>query len=156
MRYIAHRGLIDGPNVNIENHPDTLSYAWKLGYLCEVDVWMVDNKIYCGHDKPQYEVTQQFIVDNSSRSWYHCKNFEALKFFSEQMLVMFNFFWHENDKFTLTSLGYVWTFPNNPLGHESVCVLPELFMPLEECVVLNCAGICSDYIGTIRHLRGDQ
>ena len=25
----------------------------------------------------------------------------------------FNYFWHQNDKFTLTSKGYIWTFPGN-------------------------------------------
>lgn len=157
MRYIAHRGLIDGPNINIENHPDALEKSWRYEYDCEIDVWVLGNKIVLGHDGPQYEVSKQFIVDNASKSWYHCKNFGALNFFSDQRFMGFNYFWHEEDSFTLTSYGYIWTYPNkkNELGDLSICVLPELYMPFDSSRDIECAGICSDYIGVIRMLRGD-
>lgn len=158
MKYIAHRGLTKGPNARTENHPDTIKRAWSRGFHCEIDVWVVDDKVILGHDSPQYEVTPQYILDNSHRSWYHCKNFEALDFFSNQMLIILNYFWHENDRFTLTSLGHIWTFPNrdNNIGENSVCVLPEVFLPLEACKNMNCYGICSDYIEFIRLIRGDK
>lgn len=155
MIYIAHRGLIDGPNVKIENHPDTLEKAFGLGYDCEIDIWFIDGKPVLGHDSPQYEVTPQYVLDNSAGAWFHCKNFEALDWFNKQSFLGFEYFWHENDKFTLTCAGYIWTFPNNALGDTSICVLPELFIPIEKCISLDCIGICSDYIGVIRLMRGD-
>ena len=34
----------------------------------------------------------------------------------------FNYFWHENDRFTITSKGYLWTYPGNKYSENSVIV----------------------------------
>ena len=56
-----------------------------------------------------------------------------------------NVFWHENDDFTLTSKGYIWTYPGKSLTKNSIAVMPEIkkFQNLESCF-----GICSDFIST--------
>ena len=50
-------------------------------------------------------------------------------------------FWHQEDDVTLTSKGYLWTYPNKQLTPKSIAVLPEGV--IEEEI----AGFCSDFIG---------
>jgi hypothetical protein len=57
MKLIAHRGLVDGPNATTENHPDQIKTAWSLGFDCEIDLRVVDGKLWLGHDEPQYQIT---------------------------------------------------------------------------------------------------
>ncbi len=33
-----------------------------------------------------------------------------------------NFFWHENDKYTLTSKNFIWTYPGEKTGGNSIIV----------------------------------
>jgi|TARA_R110000824_G_scaffold67527_2_gene174976 hypothetical protein len=142
MIYIAHRGNIDKKNVELENNPDYIKNALRKGFDAEIDVWH-RNKLYLGHDEPQHECSLDFLQKHSSRLWIHCKNLEAL-----ENLIKFKFlnvFWHENDDFTLTSKGYIWTYPGKSLTKNSIAVMPEIkkFQNLESCF-----GICSDFIST--------
>ena len=147
MRLIAHRGLMHGPDKSIENHPDTIEEAWANDFDCEIDVWRIDNKWFLGHDYPHYEVPSYFLM--LGRSWFHCKNFEALDWLSTHSKGI-NFFWHQEDNFTLTSFGYVWAYPGQPVGKNTIFVLPETVMKLEEVKTIDCFGICSDYVIDIR------
>ena len=36
MIYIAHRGLIDGPNIDLENNPEHIDSIVKLGFDAEI------------------------------------------------------------------------------------------------------------------------
>lgn len=152
MKLIAHRGLIDGPNAEAENNPNQIEHAIKLGYECEVDIWMKDNQLFLGHDNPQYKIPKSFLFTN--KLWIHAKNFEALHFLSLKEYD-YNFFWHENDAFCMTSFGYIWTYPKKQLDTLSVCVMPELFMDLKDVKKLNCYGVCSDFVNQI-NLYKDQ
>ena len=40
MIYIAHRGLTNGPDAQLENNPFQIAKAVKEGYDCEVDLWI--------------------------------------------------------------------------------------------------------------------
>lgn len=71
--------------------------------------------------------------------WIHCKNFEALDYFSKQK-ENYNYFWHQEDDFTITSKGFIWTYPGKEVGDLSVIV------DLEGDSVYNCYAICSDYL----------
>ena len=66
MRLIAHRGLMYGPNKEIENHPDTIEEAWANDFDCEIDIWRCDGKWFLGHDFPQYEVPNYFLMTNNT------------------------------------------------------------------------------------------
>ena len=46
MIYIAHRGLTNGPDKELENHPEQIKRAISQGFDCEVDLWafVVDNR----------------------------------------------------------------------------------------------------------------
>lgn len=147
MRLIAHRGLMYGPNKEIENHPDTIEEAWANDFDCEIDIWRCDGKWFLGHDKPTYEVPSHFLM--MGRSWFHCKNFEALDRLSTHSKGI-NFFWHQDDNYTLTSFGYVWAYPGQPVGKNTIYVLPEQVMKPADVKNLECFGVCSDYVIDIR------
>lgn len=146
MKLIAHRGNIDGPNPEKENSPEYIEQAINLGYDAEIDVWFVDNKIWLGHDHPQYDLGQlysegwnEFLIKNSHKLWVHCKNIEALgKLFCYRDL---NVFWHDADAVVLTSKNFLWTFPNQQLLPKSICVMPEKGINGD---ISSCFGICSD------------
>ena len=76
MIYIAHRGLFNGPDVNLENRPQQIELALSEGYHCEVDVWYVDDKWFLGHDFPDYKISYEFL--EQPNLWLHAKNLDAL------------------------------------------------------------------------------
>ena len=103
MILISHRGNINGKKEG-ENEPRYVFDAMDAGYNVEVDIWYVDNKLYLGHDKPQYHIQAPFIGD--SRIWCHAKNLEAIvemKKFDAWYLKNIHYFWHRKDDVTLTS-----------------------------------------------------
>jgi hypothetical protein len=139
MILISHRGNIDGKIPEYENNPNYIEAALELGYEVEIDLWVVDDKLYLGHDEPQYEITWEYFKDKVDKLWVHCKNIEALYWVRETKL---HYFWHETDTVTLTSKNYVWAYPGKQPIKDSIAVMPEL----ENDNVLLCKGICSDYI----------
>jgi hypothetical protein len=139
MILISHRGNINGRIEEKENHPEYINNAIELGYDVEVDVRMIDNELFLGHDAPQYKVIWNWLSTRYERLWIHCKNIEAIEWFNENG---FNYFWHENDTVTLTSKNYIWAFPGKQPIQRSIAVMPEIFND----DVSNCIGVCSDYI----------
>ena len=63
MRYIAHRGLFQGPNVNLENTPNQIDLAINRGYDAEIDVWVQDDKIFLGHYYPLRKVELKWLAE---------------------------------------------------------------------------------------------
>tara|TARA_B100000941_G_C28483730_1_gene543730 strand:- start:456 stop:878 length:423 start_codon:yes stop_codon:yes gene_type:complete len=139
MKLIAHRGNINGRNKSEENKPSYIKQALDQGFDVEVDVWLMDG-IYFGHDAPQYESDMDFLLNNHERLWIHCKNLSALNNLSD--FFNLNVFWHEQDKFTLTSQGFIWTYPHNPICSKSVVVCKDSkYSKYQEC-----HGVCSDFL----------
>ena len=142
MFLISHRGNIDGKKNKMENHPDYINAALKKDYDVEIDVRFKENKFYLGHDKNQYEVDEKFLLNK--KIWCHAKTSEAILALHK---INAHYFWHQNDDYTITSKGFLWTYPGKKLLPNSICVLPEIVKYKE----LNCLGICSDYIKNYRH-----
>ena len=63
MKLIAHRGNINGPNKEKENKPEYIIEAINKGYYVEIDLWLIDDKLYLGHDNPQYVIEETFLSD---------------------------------------------------------------------------------------------
>jgi hypothetical protein len=153
MRLIAHRGNIDGPKPLEENRPEYIEEAIKQGFDVEIDIRYdrFDDRIYLGHDEPQYYVPMTWLVKRKDKLWIHCKDFKSLDIFSN-IPIDFNFFWHENDKYTLTSKGYIWTYPGQLFGNNSVIVMPEVFdlqnIQDNDTIVYSkkSFAVCSDYV----------
>lgn len=140
MYLISHRGNINGPSRDKENSPDYIEAALNAGFNVEVDVWGSSGGIFLGHDAPKYRVSSAFLEDH--RIWCHAKNLTALVVMLH--LDGINCFWHENDKYTLTKSGHIWTFPREQLSPLSIAVYPELYP--DETDFSMCAGICSNHI----------
>jgi len=141
MILISHRGNLEGKS-KLENDPTYILKAISEGYDCEIDLHYSENKWFLGHDVPQYEISEGFLLLNNL--WLHAKTIITLH---ELMKFDVNCFYHEKDSCVLTSKGYIWTYPSCSLGHKdiknnSICVLPELYNYEE----FNCIGICSDFI----------
>lgn len=136
---ISHRGNVNGPNADKENHPDYIIQALQLGYNVEIDVWYTNNNWYLGHDNPVFEIKFDFL--NNDKLWLHAKNGNAFNILLQYNNI--NVFWHTNEDWILTSKGYIWTYPNKTLYPKSICVMPEVGYSGD---ISNCIGICSDYI----------
>jgi hypothetical protein len=147
MILIAHRGNTTGPNIEKENHPDYIDEAIKKGFDVEVDIrGNLFDGLWLGHDEKQYEVKPEWVFQRVNNLWLHAKDIEALHTFT-QLLTGLNCFWHEEDCYTLTTSGYIWTYPGKKLTPSSICVMPEIvpnFYSKED--LEDCYGICTDYV----------
>jgi hypothetical protein len=142
MIYIAHRGNITGPDPKKENHPDYLRAAVKAGYHVELDVRYLDGSFILGHDNPQYEVHKSFLSNN--RFWVHAKDINTLHLLMDRGNYIHCFF-HDTDDATITSQGWIWTYPGKPVPTaRSIVVMPER-IPEPYNISLS-GGICSDYV----------
>lgn len=140
MILISHRGNINGKFPELENSIDYINSAIKLGFDVEVDVWMIEGVLFLGHDEPQYGITQHWLNERYTKLWIHCKNIEAVEWFSD--IGAFNWFWHETDTITLTSKGFIWAYPGKQPIKNSIAVMPEL----HDDTISMCVGVCSDFI----------
>ena len=147
MKIIAHRANINGPSSKNENQLSSIKDCLDLGYDVELDIRLLEGKLYLGHDKPQLIITIEELGMIKNKVWVHCKNLQALSFFS-QIDEEFNYFWHEEDSYTLTSKGYIWAYPGKELSPECICVMPEINYPTNNMNYLrnlSISGICTDY-----------
>lgn len=149
MHFIAHRGNVYGKNIERENTISYILEAINEGFECEIDVWFDNNCLFLGHDCPQYDVSHEFLQEHASQLWIHCKNLGALMYMRMNG-VDFNYFFHHNDEYTLTSKCNIWGNIDSKLDKGIICVMPECFTRLDEDAMKRCDGICSDIIGDIK------
>jgi len=155
MKFISHRGNQHGSDPKKENKPAYIDAALNYNFDVEVDVWYLNDKWWLGHDEAQYKTTFRWLFQRHSKLWVHCKNLESLHKLTRRDKKniwngFLNYFWHQKDDFTLTSKGFIWTFPRRKLTNNSVCVCPEKFTgPKKD--LKNCYGVCSDTPDYWRH-----
>lgn len=142
MILISHRGNTIKSNPEKENDPEYLFKTIGQGFDVETDLWLVNNKLSLGHDKPQYTIELEFLKEFNDKLWIHCKNIPALNFCLNNDL---HCFFHNTDDVTLTSKGYIWTYPNNKLNlsGRSIAVMPETVGKWD---LHKGSGICSDNV----------
>jgi hypothetical protein len=139
MKLIAHRGNLFGPNPILENNPSYLIEAMTAGFDVELDVWLIDNDFYLGHNEPTYPTDIRFL--SYSTCWCHAKNLPALV---KMLELGIHCFWHQTDDVVLTSQGYLWTFPGKPIASDrAIAVCPER---VESWDIDAANGICSDFV----------
>lgn len=138
MKIISHRGNLFGPNEE-ENEPNKIiSVIQDHKFDVEIDLWLKNEKLYLGHDRPENEIDLNFLKKFSDSLWIHIKNIECIDKIKEHNL---NWFWHENDKMTLTSKGHMWCYPDNYIKNGITVVLQENIN-----IPPYCLGICTDYV----------
>jgi hypothetical protein len=145
MILISHRGNLIGPLPGRENSQSYIQEALNKGFDVEIDVWVKDNNLWLGHDYPQYPVDEMFLYLHRNHLWIHCKNPEAINYFTNK-LKLFNYFWHQKDDITLTSLNYIWVYPGKQPIKNSIAVMPEIYKDN----ISQCIGVCSDYINNYK------
>ena len=140
MKFISHRGNIDGPNPEWENDPSRIEDVLNKGYDVEIDVWKIGSKLFLGHDGPQFPIDYRFIKNESLLC--HAKNLEAL----EYMLKMddVHCFWHQEDHYTITSNGYIVSYPGYAVTPKTICMRPEAQSYTQ--LYGSAYAICSDYV----------
>lgn len=148
MRIISHRGNLKGPDKQ-ENTVQAIHRALILGYDVEVDVWMEHGKLYLGHDYGQYWVQNEEML-RDERIWIHAKNLDALTYLLENFKEP-HIFWHQEDDYTLTSKGTIWTYPGKAVSRSSIIVALEPW-DIEEAFNEKPMGICTDNPEYLRSL----
>lgn len=141
MLKIAHRGNLNGPSIH-ENQPTYVMEALLSGYDAEVDVWMIGDSLWAGHDSAKYLVREDFLSHKLviDHVWFHCKNLEALNYFIRSDKE-YKYFWHQNDNYALTSNRLIWTYPGKPVSDNSIIV----DFSNDGVYETQPYGICSDY-----------
>lgn len=141
MIFIAHRGNIFGKNSSLENSINQINFCLENNINTEIDVWLIDNIYYLGHDRPEQKINELFL--ENTMLWCHAKNAQALFRMTQNPKI--HCFWHEEDKYTITSKGIIWAYPGEAVSNNTVCVLPES-NNTHISNLQNCYGICSDNI----------
>ena len=159
MKHISHRGNISGREPEKENSPSFIEIAISKGYDVEIDFRTHENKLYLGHDTPDYLVDLDWVFDKKDSLWIHCKDLKtAQKLFElSKDVTGLKYFCHNEDDFTLVSSGHIWVH-YNPLDKfneylDESCIIPLLDLELiEKYYNPNVYGICSDYVTDIPNL----
>jgi hypothetical protein len=142
MILISHRGNIDG-KCDFENQPERIDYVLSLKLDVEIDLWVKNNEIFLGHDNPEFKIDINWLNQRAEKLWIHCKNLMAIELLNSlDHIYKLNYFFHDLDFCTLTSMGYIWVYPGKQPVKNSIAVMPEIN---NEDITL-CKGICSDYI----------
>ena len=152
MKLIAHRGNTEGTNPELENHPSQIDKCIKEGYDVEVDLRIdhTTNTVWLGHDEPQHMVTWWWLAGRAKNLWIHCKTLDTLHYMSKETSG-YNFFWHQEDDYTLTSKNFIWAYPGKPYTSNTIMVMPEWKnVSWDTLRVTNCYGICSDYVKKLK------
>ena len=142
MKIIAHRGNIHGPSASTENSIEAIDKCIRMGLDVEIDLWVINDEFFLGHDSPVYEISFRWLRDRLSNIWIHCKNLEAFNLLSNTAYE-YKFFYHQNDDFTLTSSKHIWTYPKNEVASNSIIVDADGTDDWER--IKNCYGVCTDY-----------
>ena len=141
MRLIAHRGNLYGPDPTHENMPKIIRQVIQMDFDAEIDVWLVDDQWYLGHDNPQHEINFSFLRHEAL--WCHAKNLAALDTMLKDGKI--HCFWHQEDDFTVTSRGIIWAYPGMDITSNAVAV-----MPADATSIIGAYGICCDNVGELR------
>jgi hypothetical protein len=58
MKYISHRGFVNGYDKNIENNPNQILYLINKKIDIEIDVRYFNGSFYLGHDEPIFKINK--------------------------------------------------------------------------------------------------
>lgn len=154
MILISHRGNTNGINNTQENNPEYLKLAINKGFKVEMDISYspYQKKLLFAHENTglQFPFDEDFLYQNKDNLLIHCKDIESLCFFRGK-IASFNFFFHENSDFTVSSLGWIIAHSKvtgnilEKYKTEMIQMLPER-KGFGKSELTNYFGICSDFI----------
>ena len=145
MILIAHRGNINGRNLERENKVDYVMEALTQGYDVEIDIRYIKSskEYFLGHDNAQEICPMEILL--SENTWVHAKDIYSFKRLLD--LEIPNTFLHTDEDVVLTSSGYLWTYPGKEITKRSIQVMPE---HSGEVFNNDAYGICSDLVKKYR------
>jgi len=120
MIKIAHRGNYRGRDELRENTSAYIEEAIAAGYNVEIDVWLLGNVWYLGHDFPKEEITLSFM--ERPQIWSHAKDLRG--YISLYNNPRVHVFWHDRDDFVFTSKGIKWARAGIRT-HDGIMVMPN-------------------------------
>lgn len=145
MKLISHRGNVAEPDPLHENKIWYIQSAIDDGYDVEIDVRLMPEGLFLGHDMPEHPVELSWLTDRKDRLWVHTKNFAAMDFLIEHDLKVF---YHQLEKHTVIgNTRIIWSHDISEateksiiplIGFDDVAKLNDLAMKFY--------GVCSDYI----------
>lgn len=142
MKFISYRGNIDGPRPVWENNPQYVDIALQYGYYVFLDVWYEEGQFYLGSNVKQYPIFESFLEKDKyicyPRTW---ETFDKL-LRNEHIHTL----WHDIDYYTITNRGWVWAHEHAENYSENTIITN--FGDMDD--IPNVAGICSNYIRSIR------
>ena len=142
MRFIAHRGNVDGPEPARENAPDYLEAALRRGFEVETDVVHADGGFWLGHDGPRHRVELGFLLNR--RVWSHCKTPATLAELAKYKDC--NAFFQAEDAVALTTRGDWWVHSACDLDGTRAVRTVIGFEPGLVAARPTLLGLCSDYV----------
>lgn len=172
MILISHRGNLDGSNPKNENTQEYIQEALDSGFHVEIDIWRKNNKLFLGHNKPENEVEEGWLLDRREKLWVHAKNPEALFYLTYSHLSRDKclcVFFHENERYAIIQNGrnehgilvdgLIWAHDTTNLN--SKCIIPVLhqmqwnklnhpYHPSIKIPKQKIWGICSDYVSELQ------
>lgn len=150
MKLISHRGNINSILVERENTTSYIDEAISQGYDVEIDVRLVYNKLFLGHDAPDYEIDLSWLMDRKKYLWVHTKNFDALSFLIDYDL---RIFYHQKEDHTIiNNSGAIWSHNLHEADKKSIIPLlnfKDISSFSNECFG-EIYGVCSDYIYVLK------
>ena len=148
MILIAHRGNINQVIPERENAPDYIDEAIAQGYEVEMDVRLIDGKLFLGHDNPDYEVSLQWLLDRNGSLWVHTKNFAALQYLIDHDL---RIFYHQMENHTIiNNCNLIWSHDLAEANEKSIIPLLSMADISKNPIPKNVYGICSDFVEFLR------
>ena len=145
IKFISHRGNLNGRIPERENQPSYIDEAIKAGYDCEIDLWIAGDDFETGHDEPNFLISAEWLVQRQKNLWIHCKNFEALNRCIQARLTCF---YHASEDYTIINRpkdNLIWA--HNLSDINSWCVIPLLDIEdAKDWEYKPVYGICSDYV----------
>ena len=151
MKYISHRGDLTSINPLLENTPDYIDLAISEGFDVEIDVRFLNEKLYLGHDTPDYLIDVEWLIKRKKNLWIHTKDVFSLSLLNEYDL---NLFFHEKERHTIIyNSKFIWTHDIEESTNKSI-------IPLLKILDLNLfekynfvSGVCSDYIKILKNKK---
>jgi len=145
MIFISHRGNLNGIKKEFENSPEYIDIAIKAGFDVEIDLRMYNNKLFLGHDEPQYQTSLSWILKRRKNIWIHAKDFDSLCFL-KKINKKITYFTHQNDDFALISNGLIWCHKYDTILNEN-CIVPLISeKQVKNFTQKNIYAACSDFV----------
>lgn len=152
--FIAHRGNLDGPCPQTENHPVSLRQCIDTGFAVECDVWYRGGRLWLGHDAPEYATSLQDLLHR--RRLVHAKDGATLAYLLQQIGQQgldIEVFYHTTEDYALTNKGRVIVYPGQPILEGSICMMPEKAAYAQDDK-RGAAAICSDWLSVEELFQG--